>query len=303
MKCRRCAELAEVALPSHNTAFCRSCFEIYFLRQVEKAVKDHKMILPGDPVLVALSGGKDSLALALALGELGYDITGLHINLDIKGSSEIALQAAENFCKKYNLKLRVLNTKDYGLSIPLVKKNVKRPICSVCGKVKRYFFNAEALENNFAALATGHNLDDETSRLFANTIRWDARYLSSQGPVSPAKNGLAKRIKPLYRLSEFETAVFCFFRGIETAKGACPFSGGASFTGHKKLLAGLESRSPGAKISFYEGFLKNGRPAFAEYEDETPLLACQKCGYPSPAQICGICSIREQLKEKSQTLD
>ncbi|MDO9631472.1 MAG: tRNA(Ile)-lysidine synthetase, partial [Humidesulfovibrio sp.] len=43
MKCRKCKAPAEVALPSHHTAFCRDCFSIYFTRQVEKAIRHHSL--------------------------------------------------------------------------------------------------------------------------------------------------------------------------------------------------------------------------------------------------------------------
>ena len=84
MKCRRCKATAVVALPSHNSAFCADCFLEFFSRQVQKGIESHRLMTPDDRVLVALSGGKDSLALMLILGRLGYNVTGLHIDRDIK---------------------------------------------------------------------------------------------------------------------------------------------------------------------------------------------------------------------------
>jgi uncharacterized protein (TIGR00269 family) len=293
MKCRRCKALAAVALPSHNTAFCPECFLGYFQGQIETAVRRHALLARDDRVLVAVSGGKDSLALTLELKRLGYDISALHVDLGIPDSSQPARQTVEAFCERHGIPLRVVALAEHGLAMPEVKRRVRRPICSVCGKVKRHWFNRAAREQGFTVLATGHNLDDEVARLFANTLRWDASYLSDQGPLLPAEQGFARKVKPLYRLSEFETACYCFLRGIEPHLAACPFSTRASFTGHKRLWGELEHTSPGSKLSFYEGFLERGRPAFAAVEEKTgaALSPCPECGFPTSGEICGVCRL------------
>jgi uncharacterized protein (TIGR00269 family) len=297
MKCRRCGELAQVALPSHHTGFCAPCFEEYFLRQVERGIHEHKQFTKEDKLVLAVSGGKDSLGLLLALTELGYTVTALHIDLSIPVSSENARSTVEAFCAKHDIPCRILEMAAKGLPIPEVKKRVNRPICSVCGKIKRHWFNRYAFEEGFDVLATGHNLDDEVARLFANTLRWDQAYLAGQGPVMPAEGRFVKKVKPLCRLTEYETAVWCFLKGIDHVLAACPYSGGASFTGHKKLMADLEERSPGMKMQFYGHFLATGRPAFeAVVESAPPLKECSDCGFPSSMDTCGVCRIKRQLE-------
>ncbi len=297
MKCRRCKEVAQVKLPSHNTGFCPECFFLFFSRQVAKAIKDHAMIAPGERVLIALSGGKDSLALAHELKEQGYDVTGLHVYLGIPGSSDASLAHIKAFCEPRGIPLLVHSTPDDGLAIPDVKKAVRtRPICSMCGKIKRHAFNRAAREGGFDVLATGHNLDDETARLFANTLRWDAAYLSDQGPCLPAEDGFARKVKPLYRLTEFETANYSYLKGIDNVIAPCPYSPGASFTGHKELLEDLEEQRPGAKTMFYENFLKNGRAAFQGLASASPeLTPCEDCGSPTVRGSCGVCNLRRMV--------
>jgi len=301
MKCKRCGALAAVKLPSHHAGFCPECFEVFFKRQVETAVRRHAMIQPGEKVLVAVSGGKDSLALMRVLSDLGHDVEGLHVHLGIPDSSDPVCAKTEAYFRDNGFTLHVLRLADVGLAIPAVKAAVRRPICAVCGKIKRHYFNRFAYENGFAALATGHNLDDEVARLFANVLRWDAAYLGGQGPVLPAEGRFVRKIKPLYRVTEFETAAYCFFKGIDHWKAGCPYSGGASFTGHKKLFADLEDRSPGQKVAFYEAFLDRGRPHFAAPNQEggETLAPCQTCGYPSSSEICGVCRIRAQVEAKA----
>lgn len=299
MRCRRCSTQAVVALPSHNTAFCEECYFLFFRKAVSTAIRRHQMFTMDDRILVALSGGKDSLALMYELGDQGYDVTGLHIDLGIPESSVHARTKVEHFCTEHGFRLEVLEMEKEGLPMPLVKRTVKRPICSVCGKVKRHYFNRFARENGFTALCTGHNLDDEVARLFANTLRWDTAYLSDQGPVLPAEEGFAKKCKPLCRVTEFETANYSFLRGIDIHKAPCPFSKGASFTTHKRLWADLEWNSPGQKLSFYEGFLKRGKPAFRHLEEEqgAEITPCEECGSPTSEGLCGVCRIRRMVEE------
>lgn len=299
MKCTRCKATAAVALPSHHAGFCPDCFLAFFRNQVEKGIRKQNLFTHDDKILVAISGGKDSLALMLELFLLGYDVTGLHIDLSIPGSSEQARRVVEDFCGKHSLPLIVKEMAEEGLAIPAVKARLNRPICSACGKIKRHYFNKVALEGDFSVMATGHNLDDEIARLFSNVLRWDAAYLADQGPALPGTEGFARKVKPFWRLSEFETANYAFLQGIQYHHAPCPYSKGASFTMLKNVWMDLEAAMPGRKLDFYQGFLKNGKPHFmaAEEKDGVDLAPCAACGFPTSAQVCGVCRIRDAVAQ------
>ncbi|MDR2573948.1 MAG: adenine nucleotide alpha hydrolase family protein [Desulfovibrio sp.] len=302
MKCTICKEQAVVALKSHNSAFCPKCYKSFFLRQVSRGIESQKLFTRDDRILVALSGGKDSLGLMLALSLLGYTAVGLHVDLGIPGSSAAARGVTERFCARHGFKLLVRETAAEGLPIPLVKERLRRPVCSVCGKIKRRLFNEVTVREGFDALATGHNLDDETARLFSNVLRWDAAYLADQGPFLEAEAGFARKVKPLWRLTEFETANYAFLMGIENHYAPCPYSPGATFSSLKSLLRRLEASMPGRKLDFYQSFLERGRSFFTRSQPEkaTLLAPCPLCGYPtSSGGECGVCRIRMALEEKS----
>ncbi len=291
MKCIRCKKQAEVELKSHNAAFCRDCFLYFFENQVLKAIKSFRMFTRKDKILVAASGGKDSLTLWNVLLDLGYNADGLFVHLGIEGFSDIAKGKVERFAKERNAKLVVVNLKDEGIPIPEVKKKTRRVVCSLCGQIKRYYFNMVGLKEGYDVLATGHNLDDEVSRLFSNVLHWKMEYLVDQSPVLPSEEGLLKKVKPLYRVTEYETSVYAFFKGLDFVDIECPYSKGATFTMYKKHLNQIEFSSPGTKIDFYQGFLKNLKPIL-EKREEKVKNRCKICGYPTFSDVCSVCRLK-----------
>ena len=76
--------------------------------------------------------------------------------------------------------------------------------------------NRVAREGGYAVLATGHNPDDEAAVLFQNTMHWQTGYLVRQAPVLPTSDaGFVRKVKPLCRLYERETAAYALLREIE----------------------------------------------------------------------------------------
>ena len=305
MKCKRCGQQAQVELRSHNTAFCKDCFFVFFQRQVEKAIKKWQMFKPHERILVAVSGGKDSLALWDILLKLGYKVSGLYVDLKIGDFSEKAREKTKKFAQQRQVPLIILDLAEEGIAIPWVVKYSRKKPCSVCGQIKRYYFNHIAYENKFHVLATGHNLDDETSRLLANILRWQMPYLIEQSPVLPSIYGFAKKVKPLYRLGEYETTAYAFLRGIDYFASSCPYSQGATSLRYKQYMNQLELEFPGTKLNFYEGFLKKFRPLFQSLQkkENQVLHLCPKCGYPTLAPICNICHLKSEIKTRLSNPD
>ncbi len=85
--------------------------------------------------------------------------------------------------------------------------------CSACGLSKRHIFDRATLDGGYDVVATGHNLDDEAAVLLGNVLRWDLAYLARQRPVLPGGDGFPRKVKPLVRLGERETAAYCVLTG------------------------------------------------------------------------------------------
>ena len=299
MKCRKCGGRAALELRRHNAAFCPPHFLEFFRKQVAEAVHKHRMFTREETVLVAVSGGKDSLALWDVLIEEGYQTAGLYLDLGIFEYSLESKAKCLAFAAARGQKLVIERVADaVGAPIPEVQKATRRPTCSACGLSKRYLMNRTALEHGYQVVATGHNLDDEAAALFGSVLHWQMDALPRQSPALASTHPkLVRRVKPLYRLSELETAAFAFLRGIDYIVEECPFSKGATSLAHKELLNRLEESSPGAKHNFLFGFLEKARPAFARAE-AVELQECSSCGQVTTGAVCAFCKLADQVKRR-----
>jgi uncharacterized protein (TIGR00269 family) len=300
MKCTRCRERAEVHLRAHNSAFCRPCFIGYFRRHVERAITHEQMFTRDDRLLVAVSGGKDSLALWDVLIELGYTTTGLYLGLGIGEYSDQSQVRVEAFAAARNLPLvvRTLADEGPGLAVPSVARSTRRVPCAACGAMKRHFFDAAAHEGGFDVLVTGHNLDDEAARLLGNVLRWQRDRLARQRPVLEARAKFVRKVKPLYLLSEYETAVYAFMRRIDYVVEECPNAAGATQLLYKDALNRLEVSSPGTKLAFVKEFVRTTQRLFAVPEATDTPGECLGCGMPAYGALCSFCSLVREVEAK-----
>jgi uncharacterized protein (TIGR00269 family) len=302
VKCRRCREPAVVDVRRHNAAFCRDCFLHHCREQVRRAIEEHDMIRPGERVLVAVSGGKDSLALWDLLRALGYDADGLYLGLGIGEYSDESGDYTREFASERGLKLFEVDLREeHGYDVPTAARVTRRSPCGACGLSKRHLFNATAIDHGYDVVATGHNLDDEAAVLLGNVLRWETGYLGRQHPVLAASPGFARKVKPLVRLGEREMAAYCVLQGIDYQVEECPMAAGNRHLGYKEVLNALEDRSPGVKASFLFGFLSRGHERFAGAEEGVELAPCPECGSPTTTGgRCAFCSLRARAAGRAE---
>jgi len=293
----------------HKLALCRLHYLEWLPKQVERSISKYRMFTHRDRLLIAVSGGKDSLSLWDILIRLGYSVDGLYIDLGIDAGinySSTSLDYALNFALKYNLLLHVVDIEaEYGEAIPELAMRTHRghyKPCSICGLTKRHVMNLRAHRAAYDVLITGHNLDDEAAILFGNTLSWTGSYLVRQGPVLEAdRPGLMRKVKPLCRTYERELAAYAFLQGISYIQKECPFAADSTSIYYKQLLNKLESDRPGAKLSFYLSFLQARRAGlFSDAIDEHAKLVhdCPECGQPTSAPgLCIFCRMFSKTED------
>ena len=297
-KCRVCREPAIIDLPRHNANFCAEHLQQLCRRQVEKAIADHDMVAKSDKILVAVSGGKDSLAVWDILLELGYRADGLYLGLGIGEYSDVSLDYTRRFAEQRSLKLITVDLRaEYGYDVPTAAKVTKRVPCSACGLSKRHLFDKAALDGGYDVVVTGHNLDDEAAVLFGNTLRWDVEYLARQLPVLPARDGFPKKVKPLVRLTEREMAAWCIVRGIDYQVEECPMALGNKHLAYKDALNAIECQSLGSKSAFYLNFIDKMAPLLEGHNQAAAgeLRMCATCGAPTTGEVCAFCRLQDRV--------
>lgn len=292
MKCRKCGGRAVISLKEHKLSLCKTHYVEWFTDYTRKTIVKFGMLNHGDRVLVAVSGGKDSLALWDVLNTLGYDTIGLYIDLGIEEEnySGTSREKCAAFARRIGRELKIVKIEnEIGAGIPYIRKVTRRPVCSVCGLTKRYYMNKVAIETGATVLATGHNLDDEVSQLFGNIMNWQIDYLAQQSPALPERGeGLRKKIKPFCYFTEKQTLLYTLLRNIDYVEMDCRYSLGATTLSNKEIINQIEHRSPGAKRRFYDGFLRN-KSLFEAMDENVELRKCARCGMPTVNEVCSFC--------------
>ena len=301
MKCTRCKAPAQVQLRAHNSNFCRDCFLFFFQRQVERAIEKEHMFRRDEALLVAVSGGKDSLALWEVLHGLGYQTTGLHLSLGIGSYSDVSTEKTTAFAAALGLPLIIVPLAEVGMAVPEVAGLTRRPACSACGTMKRHYFDQLAIDRGFPVVATGHNLDDEAARLLGNVLHWQMPYLARQKPVlEPTHPRFVRKVKPLFRISEYETAIYAFLKKLDYVVDECPNAVGATQLVYKDMLNRLEAASPGSKLTFLQEFLSRAQPALPAASEDGAPQTCTQCGLPAFGEVCGYCRLVRETETRRE---
>ncbi len=148
MKCRKCGEKASVNMRQHKLALCKDHYLEWVPEQTERFIEKYEMFSHDEKILVAVSGGKDSLSLWDILIGLGYQADGLYIGLGIDAGINYSGEShrlADQFANEHNLKLQVVDIeKEFGQPIPVLSETSHRGYgkpCAVCGLTKRHVMN------------------------------------------------------------------------------------------------------------------------------------------------------------------
>ena len=185
--------------------------------KVRKTLLSHCGVKRGDRIIVALSGGADSVSLLCALriisAEESLTIMAAHVNHNLRGEESLR---DENFvrdlCKKWGIELFVLSEDVAALSESQHKS------VELCGREVRYnFFSALSAEHN-ACVATAHTLSDSQETMLYNM----ARGTTLHGLCSiPYKRDYI--IRPLLDVTREDVEEFCSLHNLEFVQDSTNF--------------------------------------------------------------------------------
>lgn len=216
-------------------------------KKVGKAINNYEMIKSGDRVLVAVSGGKDSLVLLdslwrrLKIIPVKYELFAIHIKL--KGLSyQIDNELIEKFCSDRDIDLQIYEEEvDVSLSS-------KTP-CFICSHTRRKLLFELASKMNCNRLAFGHHMDDAVETLLMNMM-----YQSNISSI-PAKvsmfDGEFDLIRPLIKVRDKETKKYSEIFNYPKMKSLCAFEDKTKRKVTNSIMETMENNYPNSISSIF----------------------------------------------------
>ncbi len=286
MNCKKCGRKAVVNLKAYGISLCEKCYPEFYKNLVKRSIKRFKILNQNERILVAVSGGKDSSAMAAVLKELGYDIELLYIDLGIGEHSKVSEKVVKDLSENIDVKLNVVRLRDYGFTVDDVARRMRRKTCSACGTAKRYIMNRFARENGFEVVATGHTAEDIVSFYLKNVAGGAKVWAEKLMPRNePFDEKIVTRSKPLFEMSEKENMLYVLIENIPYTPMECPHAPEPEW---KEIVYEIERRKPGFVKNFVRGLV---RPA----EEFGETRYCKICGEVASGEICAFCRLKEKL--------
>lgn len=262
-------------------------------KQVEKTIREYKLLRKSDKVVVALSGGKDSTSVIYILKKLGYDVHGLLIDLYLGEWSKIHNEKMTAFCETNDIPLTIVDLKkELGQGICFIKAVLKKQKnltgCTVCGIIKRWILNKWAKKLGADKLVTGHNLDDEAQNVLMNFLKGNVLLGVNSSPATGGVEveGFAQRVKPLFFVPESEIMKYAKSHNFDILYDKCPCAFG---TYRVETRGWMNDISDSQKLKIVEGF-QELVPSLRK-ENKTSVVKCKSCGEPSRSEVCNFCKI------------
>lgn len=219
----------------------------FFSKKVGKAMFDYKMINDGDRILVAVSGGKDSLSLLKILqyrksfSPIKYDLVAVHVDL---GYRCVHPKILENYFADCGVDYKVVN-----INILKDCKSRKDITCFWCSwnRRKALFETADKLKCSKVAL--GHHKDDIVETILLNMF-FNAE-VSGMNPKQVLFGGALTVIRPLAYVEEKEVIAFAKTQKFPAHRCSCPNAGNTKRQEVKNIISGLEKFSPSIRTNIF----------------------------------------------------
>lgn len=188
----------------------------HLLSYVRRAVQDYNMIAEGDRIAIGISGGKDSLILALALSHLkrfypkSFEIMGITVSL---GFDNFDLSEVGSFFDTLQVPFYVCNTQ---IAQIIFEERKESNPCSLCSKMRKGALYEEAKEMGCTKIALGHNKDDINETLLMSLF-YEGR-IHTMAPVTYMDQVDLHIIRPLIYAPEKDIRGFVKKRDFQSLK-------------------------------------------------------------------------------------
>ena len=226
-------------------------------KQFGRATKGYDMLHDGDKILVALSGGKDSLTMLQLMAERSriykpkISIVAAHIkmvNIPYSANSDFL----KDFCNSLGVELHIMET-----SFDASTDKRKSP-CFLCSWNRRKALFTLAQELGCNKIALGHNMDDFIETMLMNMTFQGS--FSAMAPVMSMDKFEMTIIRPLCLVNENDVEEYAKIKQFPPLKKNCPYENDSHRKSMKDLLAHLEGLNPEARYNMW-GAMSNIQPS------------------------------------------
>ena len=236
-----------------------------------KACKEYELICEGDRIAVCISGGKDSMLMAMLLREIqrhrvvSFDL--VYISMDPGYTAE-------------NRKLIESNAKDLGIPLTFFRSDIFDEVnkadkghCYICGRKRRGHLYNKARELGCNKIALGHHYDDVIETILMGMLY--GGQIQTMMPKLRSRNyeGM-ELIRPMYLIREEDIIKWKDFNNLKFLHCACKVSGGEEVSSKrleiKNLISSLKKDNPAVEANIFRsvenidldaviGFKKDGK--------------------------------------------
>ncbi|MCA9521579.1 MAG: tRNA 2-thiocytidine(32) synthetase TtcA [Myxococcales bacterium] len=262
-----------------------SYLERKLAQQMGKTIVERRLIEPGDRVMVAISGGKDSYTLLHLLkrfqraAPIELELLAVHLDQRQPG---FAGDQVRRYLDQSGVPYEIVSRDTY--SVVIEKTRPGQATCFMCSRLRRGILYTEAKRLGCTKIALGHHRDDAIETLLLNLM------FSGQLKSMPAKlvadDGVNQVIRPLIEIPEERIARFAARMEWPIAPCVvCDSQKDLRRRDVKGLLTQLEQRIPGVRGSIFAA-MANLKPAFLfdERFADTPGTSGER---PDVAAACG----------------
>jgi tRNA 2-thiocytidine biosynthesis protein TtcA len=229
------------------------------LSRVARASQDHDLIEPGDRIMVAMSGGKDSFVMLHLLEAIqrrvpfAFELLPVHLDQKQPG---FGVDILRGWLEDHGLPFHILEEDTY--SIVKEKTPEGKAYCSMCSRLRRGILYNAAVELGCTKIALGHHRDDSIETLMLNLLY--SGQIKAMPPRLTSDDGRNVVIRPLMYCAEAEIAQLAAEVGFPIQPcTVCSQQPDLKRARVKALLTELNDENPNVRGNLFAA-LSNVRP-------------------------------------------
>lgn len=312
-KCSQCNNTLIIQRRYSGENLCPECFNKSIEKTIYKTISKYKMLKSTDKIIVALSGGKDSVTLLYNLNEIqnqtphSKPVTALIIDEGIKEYRESSIKKATKFCNEFDIEYKVISFKEQvGFTLDEIIKKKKQTqqyknACNYCAAIRRRILNDGAKELGGTILAMGHNLTDFAETYLMNILYKRLDIIANQYFFKERDKKInqfyIKKISPLLRIPEEEIFLYANLKKLEYYPSHCPYREQDPIV-RKRVLEFIQEckdYSPEIEFNLLQGFFELSKTLY-HHRKKREYNLCQICGYPcGNRKLCTYCNYIQEF--------